>query len=186
MKLWGQKSEAESHPQTGGSFEEAAARVSAEVPREDAPQGAESEEGDSLAIRPEWAEAAARLCFLPAARLSHPAYSLTDEEAEIISPKMQAFLQAVADKYAPAMLGRVANKYPEFFDLTAALGVLYWQKWRYVSKLQQFEAEQKREAAKAAANEEAPSVASVELPLDPAPARRPKVGERTEDGALVI
>src|SRR5205809_6715307 len=125
MKLWGQKSETESQPQAGGSFEEAAARVSAEVEQTHSPDGGAPGEGeqDSLAIRPEWAEAAARLCFLPAARLSHPAYSLTDEEAEQISPKMQAFLQAVADKYAPAMLGRVANKYPEFFDLTAALGV---------------------------------------------------------------
>jgi hypothetical protein len=197
MKLWGQKSETESqsNPQAGGSFEEAAARVTAEpvpgsdeeVTRNAAELAGAVEEGDSLAIRPEWAEAAARLCFLPAARLSHPAYSLSDEEAEQISPKMQAFLQAVADKYAPAMLGRVANKYPEFFDLTAALGVLYWQKWRYVSKLRQWEAEQEREAAaKARASEAAPAVVSVELPATPPPRSRPKVGERTEEGALVI
>jgi hypothetical protein len=194
MSLWGKKSETEtgnqSQPQAGGSFEEAAARVSAgsdeEVTRNASETAAAIEADDSLAIRPEWAEAAARLCFLPAARLSHPAYSLTDEEAEIISPKMQAFLQAVADKYAPAMLGRVANKYPEFFDLTAALGVLYWQKWRYVSKLQQFEAEKQREAAaRARASEDAPAVASVELPPDPPPAR-PKAGERDREGVLVI
>ena len=154
MSLWGKKSETESQsqPQAGGSFEEAAARVTAgsdeEVTRNAAEMAEAVEGADSLAIRPEWAEAAARLCFLPAARLAHPAYSLSDEEAEQISPKMQAFLQAVADKYAPAALGRVANKYPEFTDLAAALGVLYWQKWRYVSQLQALEASERAAAAK--------------------------------------
>ena len=189
MKLWGQSKE--SSGATGGEFEDAAARVTAgsdeEVTRNAAEVAAQIEEGDKLEIRPEWAEAAARLCFLPAARFAHPAYALTDEEAEVISPKMQAFLQAVADKYAPAALGRVANKYPEFFDLTAALGVLYWQKWRYVSKLKQFEAEAaaaaERQQPKAAEAEPIP-ITSVSLPADPP--RRPKVGERTEDGALVI
>jgi hypothetical protein len=87
---------------------------------------------------------------------------------------MQAFLQAVADKYAPEALGRVANKYPEFFDLTAALGVLYWQKWRYVSKIRQMEAAERAEEAQSKP-EEKPSVVR---PL--------RVGDRTEDGALVI
>ena len=44
--------------------------------------GAVEQEGESLAIRREWAEAAARLFFLPAARMVHPAYALADEEAE--------------------------------------------------------------------------------------------------------
>jgi hypothetical protein len=181
MKLWGQKQE--SNGAVGGEFEEAAARVTAEEQPARVPTPGEGlpDEEESLEIRPEWAEAAARLCFLPAARLSHPAYTLTDEEAEIISPKMQAFLQAVADKYAPALVGRVANKYPEFFDLTAALGVLYWQKWRYVSRLRQLEASDR--AQKEAEHNPAPE--SVELPGVVLP-MRPKVGERTADGALVI
>jgi hypothetical protein len=180
MRVPWAKSETNQNAAAGGSFEEAAARVTAESPEvaaaADAFIAAESEQ-DSLAIRPEWAEAAARLCFLPAARLSHPAYTLTDEEAEIISPKMQVFLQAVADKYAPALVGRVANKYPEFFDLTAALGVLYWQKWRYVSKIRAMEASERAEKEAS----EKPGPVSVET-LPP----RPKVGERTADGALVI
>jgi hypothetical protein len=181
MKLWGQKQE--NSAEAGGSFEEAAARVTAGAEQAHTPDtgGALPDEEESLAIRPEWAEAAARICFLPAARLSHPAYSLTDEEAEIITPKMLAFLQAVADKYAPAMLGRVANKYPEFFDLTAALGVLYWQKWRYVSRVRQMEASERAE--KEAGHKPAPE--SVDLPGVSLPLR-PKVGARTADGALVI
>jgi hypothetical protein len=140
----------------------------------------ETGEGDALVIRPSWADAAARLCFVPAARLAHPAYALTDEEAEVISPKMQAFLQAVADKYAPAAFSRVANKYPEFCDLTAALGILYWQKWRYVSKLKQMEAAERAEAERAAAAHPRGFPGEVQPPA------RPKVGERDEDGVLVI
>jgi len=185
MKLWGQSKE--NSGATGGEFEQAAARVTAEdVPRAAGADGAEVPDGeDRLEIRPEWAEAAARLCFLPAARLSHPAYALTDEEADVISPKMQAFLQAVADKYAPAALGRVANKYPEFFDLTAALGVLYWQKWRFVSKMRALDAAEKAAAAATAEREVPRPVQSVDLPGVSLPLRT-KVGQRTEDGALVI
>jgi hypothetical protein len=117
MKLWGKESNA---AETGGEFEQAAARVTvaAESPADAIAAGVET--GDRLEVRPEWAQAAARLCFLPAARLSHPAYALTDEEAEKISPQIQALLQAVADKYAPALVGRVANKHPELFDAAAA------------------------------------------------------------------
>jgi len=183
MKLWGQSKE--NSGEAGGDFEAAAARVTAgsdeEVTRNAAEVTAAIEDGDAFEIRPEWAEAAARLCFLPAARLSHPAYALTDEEAEVISPKMQAFLQAVADKYAPAALGRVANKYPEFFDLTAALGILYWQKWRFVSKMRALDAVDRAKAEV----EIKPASDSIDLPGVSLPLR-PKVGERTEDGALVI
>ena len=176
MKLWGQGKE--NSGASGGDFEQAAARVTAQVETESArAAGPEELPGeDRLEIRTEWAEAAARACFFPAARLWHPAYALTNEEAEVISPKMQAFLQAVADKYAPAAIGRVASKYPEFFDLTAALGVLYWQKWRFVTKMRALDAAER--AQKEADTE--PASERIDIPL------RPKVGERTEDGALVI
>lgn len=163
MGLWTKKQET---PETNGEFEEAAARVTAAAPEVDTlADGVEGAvNGDRLEVRPEWAEAVAKLCFLPAARLSHPAYALSDEEAQVISPKMQAFLQAVADKYAPAMLGRVASKYPELFDLTAALGVLYFQKWRYVSAMQREEARIQAEAQPAPDSIDLPGVS---LPLRP-------------------
>jgi hypothetical protein len=181
MKLWGKESNA---AETGGEFEQAAARVTvaAESPADAIAAGVET--GDRLEVRPEWAQAAARLCFLPAARLSHPAYALTDEEAEKISPQIQALLQAVADKYAPALVGRVANKHPELFDAAAALGVLYWQKWRLVSHLRQLEAVEREKAAAAAA----PAPSSIDLPGVSLPLRplTPKAGERDADGVRVI
>jgi len=175
--MWGRSKESGAET-IGGDFEQAAARVSAAVEPDNAPEASgEGLEGaeDSLLIRPEWAEAAARLVFLPAARLSHPAYALSDEEAERISPQMQAFLQAVADKYAPELLGRLANKYPEFFDLTAAVGVLYWQKWRYVSQIRQMEARARAEegdGAKPASDSAIPT--------------RPKAVERDANSIRVI
>lgn len=180
MQLWGKGKETSAVP--GGDFEAAAARVSADfgnpaVLKESVQSELDAAAGDRLEIRPEWANAAARLCFLPAAKLSHPAYALTDEEAETITPQIQALLQAVADKYAPALVGRVASRHPELFDAAAALGVLYWQKWRYVSKLQAAEAQAAAEAAAAKAGESAPVIP---LPV------RSKVGERDESGALVI
>ena len=174
MQLWGKSKE--NSAVAGGDFEAAAARVTVQEQVSEVTAAAEAAaHGDRLEIRPEWAEAAARLCFLPAARLSHPAYALTDEEAQTITPQILALLQAVADKYAPAMVGRVASRHPELFDAAAALGVLYWQKWRMVSKIR--EAEAVEAAAKAA---EAPPAPVISLPV------RPKVGERDESGALVI
>jgi hypothetical protein len=183
MQLWGKSKE--NSAGTGGEFEEAAARVTVGSDEEVSRNAAEMVDAvsgaDRLEIRPEWAQAAARLCFLPAARLSHPAYALTDEEAETISPQIQALLQAVADKYAPALVGRVANKHPELFDAAAALGVLYWQKWRLVSRLQEMEAAER--AAAAAKIPPAPS--SIELPGVSLPLR-PQAGERDADGIRVI
>jgi hypothetical protein len=183
--MWSKSKESQTGAVGGDEFERAAARVSADLPADPGPGAAAGveQEGESLAIRLEWAEAAARLCFLPAARMVHPAYALADEEAEVISPKMQAFLQAVADKYAPAALSRVANKYPEFLDLAGALGVLYWQKWRYVSHIRRMEAEQRAEAEAAAGRKPESGVLVMPPESSPAPV---KVGDRDEQGRLVI
>ena len=180
MKMWGQSRQHQNAVTGGDEFDAAAARVSAEVAEEPGPGAAavEPEPETALVIRVEWAETAARLCFVPPARLVHPAYALEDREAAAIAPQMQAFLQAVADKYAPAALGRVASKYPEFFDLAAALGVLYWQKWRHVSRIQKLEAE---ERAAAASREKETAGAPAPVPI------RARAGERdAETGALII
>lgn len=153
--MWKEKSKGkEAGGEAGGDFEAAAARVMApEVPAE-VPGAIDGViPVDRLEIRPEWAEGAARLCFLPAAKLWHPAFALTDEEAAKVAPQIGALMQAVADRYAPALVGRVANRHPELFDAIASLGVLYWQKWRLVSRMRQLEAEEA--AAKAAAAREA-------------------------------
>lgn len=176
MKIWGQSKQHQNGGTGGDEFDAAAARVSAEMPAEPGPVAGEPEPETSLAIRPEWAEAAARFCFLPAAKFVHPAYALADEEAEAITPQMQTFLQAVADKYAPAAVGRLANRYPEFFDLAAALGVLYWQKWRHVSRIQKLEAD-----AALAGKSAGESAAPVSI-------RAARAGEKRDEqtGALII
>lgn len=157
----------------GGDFEAVAARVTAEVEQSELPGADSAGAPEALIIRPEWANAAARLCFLPAAKFSHPAFALTDEEAEKITPQIQALLQAVSDRYAPALLGHMANKHRELFDAVAALGVLYWQKWRLVSHLRKVEAmERARMAAEAQQPKEraeaeafaASAVASADVP----------------------
>jgi hypothetical protein len=191
MGLWSKDKESNAAA-LGGDFEQAAARVTVagESPADAVAAGVES--GDRLDVRPEWAQAVARLCFLPAARLSHPAYALTDEEADSITPQIQALMQAVADKYAPALVGRVASRHPELFDAVAALGVLYWQKWRLVSRLQREEAllraetQQPKERAEAEAFAAA-AVASGNLPGVSVPgAPSPQAGERGADGVRVI
>lgn len=184
-----QETETASPSPHGTDYEAAAARVTAENleaeehdPELDAPEGDFVEETptaeEQLVIKPEWALATSKACFYPPAKMIHPAYALTDEEAEKVSPKMAAFLQAIADKYAPAMVCRLANKYPEFWDLAGALGVLYYQKWRIVSKLQAEEAR-----ARAEGGENARRVPGVRVMPTPAPAA---ASEPTADGAIVI
>lgn len=156
--MWKRKDQENQNPGTvGGEFDKAASEVTAqtEMPPSDVRQviGAHMEEEEKFIIREEWAEDCARLCFKPLAKAIHPAYALTDDEAETISPKMQAFLQALCDKIAPPLIARMANKYPELFDLGAALGVLYYQKYRFVSRLRAIEARiHKENAEKLAAN----------------------------------
>ncbi len=115
---------------------------------------------EELIIKPEWALAVSKGCFYPAARWIHPAYSLNDEEAEKINPKMRAFLQAAADKYMPAQISLLANRFPEVWALLAVLGALYYQKYRVVSKVM-------AEEAKAAAN--AKRVEGSHVAIMPAP-----------------
>jgi len=145
----------------------------------------EGEASEALIIKPEWAIVAVKGCFYPAAKFIHPGYAVAEDEAAAISPKMQVFLQTLADKYAPAAISRLANRYPEFWDLAAALGVLYYQRWRAVSQLVAEEQKARAEAGENAKRVNAdvvvmPSPVSVEEP------ERKVVGERMRDGSLVI
>lgn len=129
----------------GSDYDAAAAQVTATAPTSEvgdtAPVGEVAE--DRLTIRPEWAAYVSHAAFFPASKLIHPAYALTDEEAQILSPKMEIFLQEVADKYAPALLGRLTNKYPALFDILAAVAVLHFQKMKLVKHLRAEEAKER-------------------------------------------
>lgn len=189
--MWGRKEpEAKQNnpAETGGTgeFEAAAARVTAAepIPSPDAPSQPEGQKPvERLLIRPSWGEGVARACFLPPAKLIHPAYALTDDEAEVIGPKMAAFLQALVDRYeylVPQWAARVSNRFPEFGDLLAALGVAGYAKYELVKKLRKLEEEERR--AKAAAN-----VTPIQNDSEAiGEKRRYKTGERMEDGTLVV
>src|SRR6266478_908109 len=95
-------------------YESAAARVTAADPLIAAAAATtviEEDANEALIVKREWAIDAVKGCFYPAARWIHPAYAVDDAEAEKVGPKMQKFLQIVADKYAPAAIGRLANRY---------------------------------------------------------------------------
>jgi len=193
--MWFQKSEQSEpnkNPHPGGiDFETAAARVTLEDP-EVADADTELDPADefvapdeeALLIKPGWAIAVAKGCFYPAARWVHPAYAIRDEQAEQIAPAMQVFLQTLADKYAPAAISRLANRHPEFWDLVAKLGVLYYQQWRAVSQLV---AEEERARLANAKNVTPISVMPMppEVVVHEEPERK-VVGERMRDGSLVI
>src|SRR6266851_6581524 len=152
-RMWGfnkknQNDETAARP-GGIDFDSAAARVTAADPLIAAAAATtviEKDADEALIIKQEWAIVAVKGAFYPAARWIHPAYAVNDAEAAKVGPKMQVFLQAVADKYAPAVVGRLASRYPEFWDVLGAVGILYYEKWRAVSQLIAEEEERVRNA----------------------------------------
>src|SRR5260370_2604012 len=140
-RMWGKKKEqTEANQSRPGSidFDSAAARVTAADPliaAAAATTAIEEHAEEALIIKQEWAIVAVKGTFYPAARWIHPAYAVNDPEAAKVGPKMQVFLQAVADKYAPAVVGRLASRYPEFCDRLGPGGVLYYEKSRAISQL---------------------------------------------------
>jgi hypothetical protein len=136
---------------TGSAFEDTARQFS-ESPRPEESSAPLVEKEEKLNVKIEFAQGALEYCFVPLARLDHPAWALTELESAKGAPAMQAFLQMVADKLAPALLARVVNKYPEFADLVAMLGVLYYQKYRLVRSLKIAEAEAAKRAGAGPAN----------------------------------
>lgn len=125
-------------------FDAAAERVTGAgsepaVPLDDR-TAAPATELEQLTVKQEWATGCLKLCFWPLARFDNPAWALTDEEANVAAPEMQAFLQAIIDHYSPTVvvqaLARLTNKYPEFADLVQALGLLYWMKWKQVRSIE--------------------------------------------------
>lgn len=138
---------------SGSAEFEEAARRSVEQARRDvadvtADMRAEVGEGEETAfeVDAEFSEEAARLCFLPLAKYDHPAWELDDAEAQKLGPRFERLFQAVADRYLPAVMFRLAARHPEAFNLGVVLAVMYWKKYRVVSKVKASEA--KAEAAR--------------------------------------
>ncbi len=123
------------------TYEKAVADVGpefGEVPASEPPKSSwwsrlwRREPEDRFLIRPEWARDTVQSCFVPLAVYHHPAWNLSDAEAEKARPQMQVFLQAVADRYVPAMFARFATRHAELFNLLGAMILLYWAKWKVV------------------------------------------------------
>jgi hypothetical protein len=194
--MWGSKKN------PGGiDFDAAAARVTAEPePGSDeevnrnaefVADAIESEESEKLEIRPEWAVLMARAPYAVVARFYHPAFALTDEQAEKLGPKMLPLIRKVTDVWIPSWLAGVSNRNPEVFDAVAALAVTGFIQWQHVQKIQQAETEA-AENAKRVKGERV-----TEMPIRSEPGVEVKdetvaervhriVGERTADGSLVI
>lgn len=126
----------------GSPLEEAARQVVVPDPKPAEPEPASVEAGrpplpSPLIIKPEWAHGTVKLVFAPACRWHHPAWCVTDEEAERATPAMRDFLQAVADRYVPEVLARFISeadqKHPELLALFYAMAGLTMLKYRQVS-----------------------------------------------------
>src|SRR5260370_18013462 len=149
--MWGNSKKANPG---GTDFETAAARVTAAVlhnPEEDPglsekpgdgkPNAPEDESGDRLEIRPEWAVAIARSPYALVAKIYHPAFALSDEQAEKLGPKILPLIRKATDVWIPSWLAGVSNRNPEMFDAVAALAVAAAVQWTHVGKVRQAEAE---------------------------------------------
>jgi hypothetical protein len=91
--------------------------------------------------------------------MKHPAWSLTDGEAEKVAPKMQVVLQKLADRYLPALLAKAASEHRDLLELIAALGWLVYAKGKQVSAIEAAE-----DAAKKTADEVAISAGATDAP----------------------
>jgi hypothetical protein len=181
----------------GTDFETAAASVTAEVlpnPEEDpglyeqagdgnsnAPQ---DESGDRLEIRPEWAVALARSPYALVAKFYHPAFALSDDQAEKLGPKLLPLIRKVTDVWIPSWLAGVSNRNPEMTDAVFALAVTGYVQWMHVQKIQEAEREA-AENAKRVKGEHTNTVTEMPLRPEPEPGKL-VVGERLVDGSLVI
>lgn len=136
---------------------EAAANASVETAQEDirAAVAEAQEEGEDarpeLPIDSDFADEAARLCFAPLAKYDHPAWDLDDAEAAKLAPRFERFFQAVSHRYLPAVMLRMAARHPEMFNLSVVLLLMYWKKYRIVSKAKRVEAEREADRSIAAA-----------------------------------
>ena len=121
--------------ESGNSFENAASSVSAaERKAETPPADVKKPEAEKFIIDEEWAVATVQLVFVPLKKYDHPAWEVSDDEARMVSPKMQVFLQNVFDRYVPDFLNRFASKNKQLSELGAALLMLYFIKRSQVKK----------------------------------------------------
>lgn len=99
------------------------------------PQAAE----EKLKVEPAWAVKCAQAFFWPLAKYDHPAWTLTDEEAQKISPDIERFLQAVSDRYFPGWASHLYLRHRELWNFLSALVLLYYAKYKVVEAVRRAE-----------------------------------------------
>lgn len=177
----------------GTDLETAAARVTAEEekPEEtiaaDPPSPLDSPEQESLEVPPEVVTAIARAPYAAIARFYHPAFALSDEQAEKLGPKMLPLIRKITDVWIPSWLAGASNRNPELRDAVLALAVTGYVQWMHVQKVMQAEAE----AAENAKRVKGERVTEMPIRSDAAPEVAPEVitrvvGARMADGSIVI
>jgi hypothetical protein len=128
---------------------------------------------EKFQIQPKWAIGATKALFVPLAKYQHPAWALSDEEAETVRPEMQTFLQAMFDRYVPSLLNSWASKHSEFTNLFLALGTLLYVKAKQVN-----ESVAQAEALNKVI--EMPEPSDTEVKAEPASARIPQLCGRCQ------
>jgi hypothetical protein len=166
-------------------------RIAAEVAAETAvPVSAEvvpgPEEPERFIVSDEFAREFVKMPFAALAKFVHPAFAISDEEAEhgarmhrglvlqimpAPRPPMQVCLQELADKYAPAMLAKMADNHRPLLTLIVAMSALGYAKWQTVAAIAAAE-----KAARAATEPLAPPPLKV-VSINGEPAKPEEGGE---------
>jgi hypothetical protein len=123
-------------------FQEAARQVVEEQPTAPAsspvsPTDSGPEILEKLNVSEDHAREVVKICFWPLAHYVDPLWALSDEEAQPATPKMQAFLQWLLMKYAPAVTLKLAARFPEILAVAVAMALVAWRKAQIVMAAQQ-------------------------------------------------
>lgn len=87
---------------------------------------------EKFVVSQKWATEVVKSTSWPLERYAHPAWALSFEEASRAAPEMQTFLQAVVDRYLPALMKRFVSKHSALLDMLAALGIVYAAKYKAI------------------------------------------------------
>lgn len=145
----------------GIEYEDAAAHVTAQdpLPGSDEEVTANMEdmaaammEGETLEIRPEWAAGIARSPFSLVSKFYHPAFALSDAQAQKLGPKIVPLIKKLTDVWIPSWLAGASNRNPEIVDALGAFLIVAWVQYQNVERIRAEEAKARRDAGEHAKN----------------------------------
>lgn len=139
---------------SGNSFEDVAAKVTeVELPPETASAAIAEPEPEKFIVPEDATVWTVQAIFWPLKRYSHPAWEVTEEEAALVSPKLQPFLQRFFDEFIPQWMGKYVSENKELGELVIAFSALLFIKSNQVKRMKRIdaliaEAKRKEEEAK--------------------------------------